>query len=384
MVTSLTCYGTNTISGTLATACTLVTATGAASTTVGTRCGSGAQTAWGELHSQTFASAWPVSGAIGVASGHGWLLDATTLEGQLIAAGNWTPTLNLRYISSNGTATADIHVRAFKRSSGGVYTQIGTDMVLAAQAITSATTQYTFSATSEAAMSFSVGDKLYIDIWLNITANANTISNPQFNVSIASSTTQGVANDCQVVTPGYSSNTTTSTRTITPVTAALKTTNTRTVSDTAALKTTNTRTIGASAALKTTNTRTVPTSAALKTTSTHTITASAVLEQTSTRVIGTTVALKQTNTRTVPASAALKTTNTRSISTQAALKTTNQRTVGASAALANARTVPCSASLSMTFNANAMLLVPSGQTTLLVPSGQTNLIVTSGQTTLII
>jgi hypothetical protein len=384
-MTSLTVYGTSTASAsTLTTANILVTGTGAASTTVGTRCGSGFQTAWGELHSQAFATAWPVSGAIGAASGHGWILDATTLEGQLIAAGNWTPTLNLRYLSANGTATADIHVRAFKRSSGGTYTQIGTDMVLAAQAITSATAQYTFAATSEAAMSFSVGDKLYIDIWLNITANANTVSNSQMNVTIASSATQGVANDCQIVTPGYSSNTTTSTRTV-PASAALKTTNTRTVSDTVALKTTNTRTIGASAALKTTNTRTItPASAALKTTTTRTITVSAAIEQTSARVIGATAALKTTQARTVPTSAALKQTSTRTIGAQAALKTTNKRTVGASAALANARTVPCSASLSMTFNANAMLLAPSGQTTLLVPSGQTNLIVPSGQTTLII
>jgi len=202
-MTSLTTYGTNTAATTVTTANTLVTGTGAAGTTVGTRCGTSV-TGWGELHAQAFAGNWPASGAIGSASGNGWLLDATTLEGNSILAGNWTPTLNLRYFSSNGAATADINVRAFVRSSGGTYTQIGSTMVLSAQTINSTTAQYTFSATSLPLQAFNVGDKLYLDAWLHITANANTTSNAQMNVSIASSSTQGVANDMQVVTPGYS------------------------------------------------------------------------------------------------------------------------------------------------------------------------------------
>lgn len=178
------------------------------------------------------------------------------------------------------------------------------------------------------------------------------------------------------------------TRTITPVTAALKTTTTRTVTHVSvALKTTNTRSVThASAALKTINTHTVPATAALKTTQARTVPTSAALLQTSKRIVGAQAALKTTPTRSVPDSAALKTTNTRSISAQAAIKTTSTRTVPASAALANIRTVPCTACLAsnFVFEPNAMLLVPSGQTTLLVPSGETNLIVPSGQTTLII
>ena len=121
-------------------------------------------------------------------------------------------------------------------------------------------------------------------------------------------------------------------------------------------------------------------------TKTRTVTTSAALEQTTTRTISASAALKTTPTRSVPESAALKTTNTRSLAASGALKTTSTRTVSASATLANVRTVPCAACLSSTFifEPNAMLLVPSGQTTLLVPTGQTSLIVPSGQTTLII
>lgn len=205
-MTSLSLFGTNTAATTVTTANTLVTGTGATATTVGTRCGSASQTGYGELHAQTFSSNWPASGSIGAASGNGWLLDATTLEGQTIAAGNWTPTLNLRYFaaSTGAVATADIHVRAFKRSSGGIYTQIGSDMVLSGQSIGTSTAQFTFAASSLPLQAFNVGEKLYLDCWLNITANTNTNSTAQINVSIASSSTQGVANDMQVVTPGYS------------------------------------------------------------------------------------------------------------------------------------------------------------------------------------
>lgn len=203
-MTALTCYGTVTVSTTLATASTLATVTGGTATTKGTRCGSGAQLNWGELVSQGTTTAWAGAGSIGSPSGKGWLLDATTLEGQTIAAGNWTPTLSLRYF---GTATGfitncDMHVRAYKRSSGGVYTQIGSDMILTGQTLGTSTTVYTFGATSLAQMAFATGDKLYIDAWLDIFANGNTSSNAQINVSV-SSTTQGVANDTQIVTPGY-------------------------------------------------------------------------------------------------------------------------------------------------------------------------------------
>lgn len=220
------------------------------------------------------------------------------------------------------------------------------------------------------------------------------------------------------------------TRTITPVTSALKTTNTRTVPDTTALKTTNTRTIGVTAAtqttstrtisatsalkttnirtipvsvaLKTTQARTIPDTAALKTTNARTITqVSTALKTTNTRTIGSNAALLTTNTKTITpvgavleqtskktlsATAALQTTNTRTIPTTGAMLTRNTRTIEASAALVKMRSIPCSACLSniFIFEPNAMLIVPSGTASLLVPSGQTTLIVPSGQTTLII
>lgn len=177
------------------------------------------------------------------------------------------------------------------------------------------------------------------------------------------------------------------TRTITPVTAALKTTNTRTVPDTAALKTTNTRTVNATTALKTTTTRTISATAALKTTQARTVPDTVALKTTNARTITpVSVALNTTNTRSISSAAALLTQNARTVGTQVALKTTQTRTIAASATLVKIRSVPCSVSLSTTFVfvPNAMLIVPSGAASLLVPSGQTTLIVPSGQTTLII
>lgn len=220
--------------------------------------------------------------------------------------------------------------------------------------------------------------------WNIDTTDSTYTTAGRYGMSFNAFSGSGVKFDHITVTDN--SSITTNTRTITPVSAALKTTSTRTVTDSAALKTTNSRTVSDTVALKTTNQRAVDATAALKTVNTRTVSASAALEQTSKRTVPTSAALKTALTRSVPDSAALKTTSTRSVGSQAALLTTSIRTVPTSATLAKTRTVPCSACLSSTFifEPNAMLLVPSGQTTLLVPSGETNLIVPSGQTTLII
>src|SRR5213080_1883437 len=107
-LTALTVYGTTTASTTLSTANTMFSASGGATGGTNT-CLVGTATGYGELYAQGNGSAWAAAGSIGAPSGHGLLWDVTTLEGQQIVAGNWTPTLRLAL--STGTMTVDAYVR---------------------------------------------------------------------------------------------------------------------------------------------------------------------------------------------------------------------------------------------------------------------------------
>ena|SRR5579875_1254207 len=202
MTTALTAYLTNAATTTLTTANQLATAlnSGAAttkSTTVGT------STGYGEVYAQGNASAWAAAGSIGNPSGNGFLWDATTLEGQQIIAGTWTPTL--RFQLSTGTSiTADCYCRAYKRSSGGVYTLIGS-MLFSGKSITTSGNNVSFSGSSLGAVSFATGDKLYIDVWLDITANSSGSGSATVKMNEASAANTGIAT-AQITTPGYQSN----------------------------------------------------------------------------------------------------------------------------------------------------------------------------------
>ncbi len=219
-MTVLTVYPTNLASTTLATANQLLAnVTGASNTTRNTKVGT--STGYGELWSQGNAAAWAAAGSIGTPSDHGWLLDSTLLEGSTIPSGNWTPTM--RGALSIGTATADIIVRFYRRSSGGVYTAIGT-ITLAAQALSTTTASYPLAAASLASADFAVGDKLYWDAWLNITANSSGSAGATFNCSMASSSTQGSV-QILATSPGYSGTVYTATATLGGVGALTTTAN---------------------------------------------------------------------------------------------------------------------------------------------------------------
>lgn len=155
-------------------------------------------TGWGEVYAQGNASAWAAAGSQPAPSGHGWLWDVTTLEGQQISAGNWTPTLKLRI--SSGTLVATIVARAYVYHSGGTYTQIGI-VTYVAQTLGTSTGTLTGTATAFLATPFATGDKLYIDVVMNVTtpaAAAVTVSAFQSNVA-----NQGDATTIGWVTPGY-------------------------------------------------------------------------------------------------------------------------------------------------------------------------------------
>src|SRR6266446_10798984 len=82
---------------------TLNTAGSSTTTLVGT------VTGFGEIWSQGNSGAW-AGGALNTSiapTGHGWFLDATTLDGQDISAGNWQ--VLWRLLLSANTATVDLY-----------------------------------------------------------------------------------------------------------------------------------------------------------------------------------------------------------------------------------------------------------------------------------
>ena len=191
--TALTVYPTGTASAsTLTTADTLATSAPAAETSHTTK--TGKLLAWGELFAQGSTGTWPAGTSEPAPSGHGFILDTTTLEGQSIIAGTWTPSIKLS--SSSGTVTADIHFRAYKRTSAGVYTQI-VDLVKTAAAITATAATYTPTAGSGAQTAFATGDKLYLDVVLHITANTSA------STTATTSLFQNGGAAESMVTPGY-------------------------------------------------------------------------------------------------------------------------------------------------------------------------------------
>lgn len=212
MVTALNVFYANAASTTLTTADQLYfsTGSGGSPTNVATYTVFGTGLGWVELQPQG-SSQTPV-GAIGSPSGKGFLWDVTTLEGQQLVSGNYGGIIRLNAsqfsggsgLTQAGTLTADVVVRVYKRSSGGVYTNIVT-MTLTAQSIVSAFTSYTLPSTAGSTTSFSTGDKLYTDAWANVTANANGSAAQGIRFNRLSTDTTTFVGDTQAIitTPGY-------------------------------------------------------------------------------------------------------------------------------------------------------------------------------------
>jgi hypothetical protein len=203
MVTALTVNGGSTASSTLSSAAAMFNATGGTGTTNNSVIGTA--TGYGQNYGLGNAGAWAASGSIGSPDGNGWLFDSTVLEGQTIVAGNWSGTMKMRTGTLNQTVVGDLYWRAYKRSSGGVYTAIGT-LSLTGQSITdvsSALVTFSFGPSSFSSMAFSTGDKLYMDSWFNCTTNGQGNSTLRILVQESVSTTQGFAGVCELVTPGY-------------------------------------------------------------------------------------------------------------------------------------------------------------------------------------
>src|SRR5579859_5290187 len=195
-MTALTVYGTNVATSTLSTAAGLVTSTGGTLSSCSSKIGT--STGYGELYSLTNSNAWAAAGSLGSPSGNGWLWDVTSLEGQSLQTGNYTPSIRVRF--SNGTGTCDFYVRYYKYHSG-TYTLIGI-CSSTGNSMTTGFLNLTFSATSLNLMPFSTGDKLYIDTWADITANSSGSGAATLIMTVCSTSTLGDTTN-QSVTPGY-------------------------------------------------------------------------------------------------------------------------------------------------------------------------------------
>jgi len=161
----------------------------------------GTSTGYGEIWSQGNAGAWPAAGSLGGVGPHGWLLDTTLLENNTLLSGNFTVTHTLRV--SVGSITADLYERVYIRSSGGVYTQIGSNLVKSGVTIQVGAVAFAWPATSLPLQAFGVGDKLYRQLDMHILTNSTGSGVATIQVSMANSASLGVASQVQLVTQGY-------------------------------------------------------------------------------------------------------------------------------------------------------------------------------------
>lgn len=193
---SLTLYGSTTASSTLSTAATLVTSTGGTSTSKTTTAPNDSSQKYMEVlglgGTGTTVTSLPSP------TGKGWLYDSTALEGFTLSG---TIAAILRMNDSSGFASIDLLINAWKRSSGGTYTSIGST-ILSAQSMSGTATNYSLSASSITSTAFSTGDKLYIEHYMHPQASdGHWTGDPIVNFS-SSSSSAGIANQFQITISG--------------------------------------------------------------------------------------------------------------------------------------------------------------------------------------
>lgn len=189
---SLILYGSTTASTTITTAATLVNTTGGTSsskTTTGPNDGT-----------QFYMEVLGLGGtgttvsSIPSPTGKGWLYDTTALEGNTLSG---TIAAVLRMNDTAGFASIDMIIAAYKRSSGGTFTSIGST-TLTAQSMSSTSTNYSLPATSITTTGFGTGDKLYVQCYLHPQASdGHWAGDPIVNFS-SSSSSAGIANQFQI------------------------------------------------------------------------------------------------------------------------------------------------------------------------------------------
>lgn len=196
MPTPLTLYPTSTIGTIVATNNTLSITAPGAETSAGSRINNtSTPTFWARLASQSYTTANNSATELSP-NDTGWLWEVTTLEGQQLVSGSYTFTTGLNTNTAGAVATADIHCRLYKRSSGGVFTLI-LDAVLTGQTLNHTGAYYTITGSTGVVTNFATGDKLYYDQQAAITAYSGFASNTSIATFFNLSTKESI------VTPGY-------------------------------------------------------------------------------------------------------------------------------------------------------------------------------------
>lgn len=199
-ITPLTLYLTDVAATTISTPAQLVHVASGSPTVAEKDTKLGTATGYGELFGLGTASPWPARTSIGTPSGNGWLFDATTLEGTKIDAGVFTVKCDLG--TDNVSAiTASVTGRVYVRHSDGSYTLLGKS-TLTGMSLTSSGTSASFTIPVNAVRLLG-GDKLYLDLWANITANS--VGNSALKLAVFHLSTDTSTGDVrsELVTPGY-------------------------------------------------------------------------------------------------------------------------------------------------------------------------------------
>jgi hypothetical protein len=198
MPTSLTVYGLTGTSTVIGTARTLATQGGSNNNADAIR-RIGTATGWGELWGAG-AVAWPALGSPSTPTGNGFLLDSTLLAGYAIVAGNWS--FKLRMSVTHGSITADLRSRFYRYSTAtSTYTAIG-EVTLAGQTLSPSIENYLSGNVALPTMACASTDRLYVDIWMHITASSTGSSLADVWHRGISSIATGT-DDCYWITPGY-------------------------------------------------------------------------------------------------------------------------------------------------------------------------------------
>lgn len=155
-------------------------------------------TGWGEVYSQGNAGAWAAAGSAGTPSGHGFLFDSTLLETNTIISGYWQPSLRVQ--TTSGTVIATLLVRWYVYNAG-VYTAIGS-FTYGSQSYASGQAD-NIASVSLTNQAFNTGDKLYMDVWLNITTNSLTGAGDGIKMAGRAATGLTGSSHTAVITPGY-------------------------------------------------------------------------------------------------------------------------------------------------------------------------------------
>lgn len=182
----------------------------------------GSATAWGEVTTSNQPAAWDaLASPPTTPTGWGFLYNSTALENQYMLAGNWSANVRLNLdtgtVPAAGTyggltpgtvsITGTIRVRVYIwHGSSNTYTLIGALTDLTAQTISGSYVTYAIAATSLAASpTFGSGDKLYYDIWVNVTTGQSGDTTASMRVNRLSTDTIGLTGDTneELVTPGY-------------------------------------------------------------------------------------------------------------------------------------------------------------------------------------